>query len=107
MLDLIQNIGNRKWAATSAGKDALKDWCLVRPGALEFFDSEASEIEIAAPPAEIAMLLQNLADSPELHKKRCTYNIWVPSPNRIENLRTILQYASERIARNDLLRNSN
>lgn len=102
MLDLIQNIGNRKWAATSAGKDALKDWCLIRPGALEFFDSEASEIEIAVPPAEIAMLLQNLADSPELHKKRCTYNIWVPSPNRIENLRTILQYASERIARNDL-----
>ena len=63
---------------------------------------ETSEIEIAIPPAEIAMLLQNLADSPELHKKRCTYNIWVPSPNRIENLRTILQYASERIARNDL-----
>lgn len=102
MLDLIQNIGNRKWAATSDGKDALKDWCLVRPEALAFFDSETSEIEIAAPPAEIAMLLQNLADSPELHKKRCTYNIWVPSPNRIENLRIILQYASERIARNDL-----
>ena len=43
MLDLIQNIGNRKWAATSAGKEALKDWRLVRPGALEFFDSETSK----------------------------------------------------------------
>lgn len=102
MLDLIQGVGNRKWAVTPAGEDALKDWCLVRPEALASFDAETSEIEIAAPPAEIAMLLQNLADSPELHKKRCTYNIWVPSPNRIENLRIILQYASERIARNDL-----
>lgn len=103
ILDLIQSIGNRKWEATSAGKDALKDWHLIRPEALESFDySETSTIEIAAPPAEIAMLLQNLADSPELHKKRCTYNMWVPSPNRIENLRIILQYASERIARNDL-----
>jgi len=102
ILGLIQNIGNRKWEATSAGKDVLKDWCLVHPEALELFDSETSEIEIAAPPAEIEMLLQNLADSPEIHKKRCTYNIWVPSPNRIENLRIILQYASERIARNDL-----
>lgn len=101
ILDLIQGIGNRKWEATSAGKDALKDWCLVRPEALEFFGSETSEIEIAAPP-EITMLLQNLANFPELHKKRCTYNIWVPSPNRIENLRIIVQYASERIARNDL-----
>lgn len=102
ILDLIQSIGNRKWETTSAGKDALKNWCLVRPEALESFDFKTGEIEIADPPAEIAMLLQNLADSPERQKKRCTYNIWVPSPNRIENLRIILQYASERIARNDL-----
>lgn len=102
VLDLIQNIGNRKWEATSAGKDALKNWCLVRPEALEPLDSETNAIEITSPPAEIEMLLQNLADSPELHQKRSTYNIWVPSPNRIENLRIILQYASERITRNDL-----
>lgn len=102
MLDLIQCIGNRKWEATSAGRDAVKSWCLVPPEALDFFYSETSKMEITAPPAEIAMLLQNLADSPELHKKRCTYNIWVPSPNRIENLRIILQYASERILRKDL-----
>lgn len=56
ILDLIQSVGNRKWEATSAGKDALKDWRLVRPEALESFDySETSTIEIAAPPAEIAM----------------------------------------------------
>ena len=29
MLGLTQCIGNRKWEATSAGRDALKDWCLV------------------------------------------------------------------------------
>lgn len=102
VLDLIQSVGNRKWGVTSAGKEALKNWCLVRPEALETLDSETNTIEITPPSAEIAMLLQNLAVSPELHKKRCTYNIWVPSPNRIENLRIILQYASERIARNDL-----
>ena len=39
-----------------------------------------------------------------LRNCRNAYNIWVPSPNRIENLRIILQYASERIARNDLFR---
>lgn len=104
ILDLIQGIGNRKWEATTSGKEALKNWCLVRPEALDSLDTESNEIEIAPPPAEIATLLQHLADSPELHKKRSTYNIWAPSPNRIENLRLILQYASERTAKNDLFR---
>ena len=102
ILELIQCVGNRKWEATPAGKEALNDWHLIRPEALASFNSETSEIEIAAPPAEIAALLQHLAASPELHKKRSTYNIWVPSPNRIENLRLILQYASDQITKNDL-----
>lgn len=102
ILELIQGIGNRKWEATQLGRDLLKDWCLVRPEALDSFDSETGEIEIAPPPAEITTILQHLAESPELHKERCTYNIWVPSPNRIENLRQILQYASERVPRNEL-----
>ena len=37
-----------------------------------------------------------------LNCKRCTYNIWVPSPNRIENLRIITQSASEQITKTDL-----
>lgn len=60
---------------------------------------------MAAAPAtveEIAILLQRLENSPEMHKKRSRYNIWVPSPNRIDNLRVIIQAASERIAKADL-----
>ena len=101
VLDLIQGVGNRKWEATAAGREALKDWCLVTPDALETLDSNPDDIEIMEPPAEIAMLLQRLTDSPEMHEKRSTYNIWVPSPNRIDNLRMIVQFASERISRAD------
>lgn len=90
VLGLIQPIGNRKWEITDSGREALKDWCLVNPAALELMDSDPNDIEINDPPEEIAILLQHLADSPEMHKKRCTYNIWVPSPNRIENLRMII-----------------
>lgn len=101
VLGLIQGIGNRQWEATVAGRDALTDWCLVTPDVLESLDSDSSDIEIADPPEEIAVLLQRLTNSPELHEKRSTYNIWVPSPNRIENLRVITQVASERITRAD------
>lgn len=102
VLGLIQMIGNRKWDITAEGKDALKEWILVSPEAIDSFDSDTAGFEIANPPAEIAMLLQRLNDSPELHKKRSTYNIWAPSPNCIENLRVITQFASERIDRNNL-----
>ena len=37
-----------------------------------------------------------------LWPQRNTYNIWSPSPNRIENLRMIVQYASERVSRSEL-----
>lgn len=102
VLGLIQPIGNRKWEITDSGREALKDWCLVNPAALELMDSDPNDIEINDPPEEIAILLQHLADSPEMHKKRCTYNIWVPSPNRIENLRMIIQVASDQITKKDL-----
>ncbi|WP_271004147.1 restriction endonuclease [Listeria seeligeri] len=104
VLDLIEVIGNRKWKITVEGVNALKDWCLVTPKFLEIPETDSSDVEIAEPPAEISFLLQRLEDSPENHKKRSTYNIWVPSPNRIENLRIIIQAASERIARVDLFR---
>lgn len=102
VLGLIQAIGNRKWEVTDSGREALKDWCLVKPEALELMDADPNDIEIDDPPEEIAILLQHLVDLPEMHKKRCTYNIWVPSPNRIENLRMIIQVASDQIAKTDL-----
>lgn len=102
VLGLIQAIGNRKWEVTDSGREVLRDWCLVTPETLELMNSDLDDIEIDAPPEEIAILLQHLVDSPEMHKKRCTYNIWVPSPNRIENLRVIIQFASNRIAKTDL-----
>ena len=101
VLELIQGVGNRKWEATLAGREALKDWFLVTPDVLEPIDSGLSDIKIAEPPTEIAILLQHLTDSPEMHKRRSTYNIWVPSPNRIDNLRVITQAASERISKVD------
>lgn len=102
VLGLIQMIGNRKWEITAEGRNALKEWILVSPEAIDKIDSNIVDFEIAEPPSEIAMLLQRLNDSPELHKKRSTYNIWAPSPNCIENLHIITQFASERIDRNDL-----
>ena len=101
VLELIQNVGNRKWAVTEAGEETLKDWLLVSPEALADTDSGKENVSVPEPPPEIAALLRRLSDAPELHEKRCTYNIWAPSPNRIENLRVIIQFASERVKRGD------
>lgn len=100
-LRMIQGIGNRKWEVTSEGRAALKDWELIFPNDIETIEFEANEIEISNPPEEIAILLQRLTDSPELHFKRNTYNIWAPSPNRIENLRIIMQASVEKITKSD------
>lgn len=102
ILGLIKAIGNHKWEITEEGKEALKDWCIVNPEVLEYEDSDMDETEIMEPPMEIDVLLQKLRESPEMHKKRCTYNIWVPSPNRIENLRIIIQFALNRVSRKEL-----
>lgn len=102
VLGLIQGIGNRKWEITESGREALSKWCIVRPKAIGAQISDLNSIEIAEPPAEIAILLQRLQESPELHKRRSTYNIWAPSPNRINNLRVIIQYASDRITKSEL-----
>lgn len=102
VLGLIQAVGNRKWEVTEQGKDALIEWCIVSPEVLEAEDSDMDDVEITEPPVEIAALLQKLSEAPELHKKRCTYNIWVPSPNRIENLRIIIQFALHKVSRKEL-----
>ncbi|MDO4177426.1 MAG: restriction endonuclease [Bacillota bacterium] len=102
VLDLIHAIGNRKWEITDAGTQALQEWCIVTPQAAQSTDESDESIAIPEPPLVIAENLQRLEDSPELHRKRNTYNLWVPSPNRINNLRTILQFASERTERSEL-----
>ena len=104
VLGLIQAIGNRKWEITQAGKDALSGWCMVTPDALESVGESLEEIEIADAPAEIGVLLQQLQENPEKHQERNTYNIWAPSPNRIENLRMIIQFASEKVAKTELFK---
>ena len=97
VLGLIQAMGGRKWQVTETGKEVLSNWCMVTPEALEMMNHHSEEVQLSPPPAEIEMLLQQLRDNPELHKNRNTYNIWAPSPNRIENLRTIVQFAEEKI----------
>lgn len=103
VLSLIEAIGARKWRITDTGLELLKGWIIVTPEVIESLGSESKEdTEISDPPSEIDALIQRLFESPELHKSRSTYNIWVPSPNRIENLRMILQFADERVSKADL-----
>lgn len=103
VLDLIQSVGNRKWGATKEGEEILKSWFLISP---EVVEDNAIEFDISIPtaPPAINELLFKLHTNPSLHHKRNTYNIWIPSPNRIENLRTIVQFSSEKVSRSDLFR---
>lgn len=101
VLDLIQGVGNRKWEVTTDGREVLKRWRIISPDILKSFDPDTKEVVIPHPPQEIAAILQQLIESPDLHKKRSTYNIWAPSPNRIENLRVITQFATERVSKTD------
>lgn len=102
ILDLIQCVGNRKWGLTKNGQDFLNEVIIVSPDAIDTASTETDDCVIMPPPAEIQELLQTLRDNPSLHKKRNTYNIWTPSPNRIENLRMIVQFSLERVTRKEL-----
>lgn len=102
VLGLIEAVGNRKWAVTTEGKKAIQDWPLISSDVVDHVYENNQDIQIGPAPTEIEDLLKKLMDNPSLHKKRNTYNIWIPSPNRIENLRTIVQYASEKLTRSDL-----
>lgn len=99
VLGLIEGVGSRKWAVTDDGKRALEEWDIVTSDVVDMEISDSSEINITPPPTEILELLSKLNSDPSLHNKRNTYNVWVPSPNRIENLRTIIQFAIERVTR--------
>ena len=102
VLELIECVGNRKWGLTKEGKSAINEWSIISADVVDMTLTEDGEISILPPPMEIAELLSVLEDNPALHKKRNTYNIWSPSPNRIEKLRMIVQYASERVSRTEL-----
>ncbi len=102
VLGMIEAVGNRKWGLTAEGKKAIQDWPLVSSDVVDYTEENNQDIQITPAPTEIEELLKKLVDNPALHKKRNTYNIWIPSPNRIENLRTIVQYASEKVTRSDL-----
>lgn len=102
ILELIECVGNRKWGLTAEGKSAVNEWSIISPDIAGMTLTEDENIDILPPPVEIAELLFVLKNNPELHRKRNTYNIWSPSPNRLENLRMIVQYASERVSRTEL-----
>lgn len=104
VLGLIEGVGNRKWGLTENGKKALAEWITLTPDVINSEAGGNEEIVIVPPPAEINELLLRLASDPSMHNKRNTYNIWVPSPNRIENLRTIIQFAFEKVSRSDLFK---
>ena len=104
ILGLIEGVGNRKWGLTEDGKNALEKWELVTPEVVDGDICKSEEITINPPPVEIEELLLNLKENNTLHQKRNTYNVWVPSPNRIENLRAIVQFSNERVSRADLFK---
>ncbi|MFG1820723.1 restriction endonuclease [Kribbella sp. NPDC049174] len=104
VLGLIEPAGNRRWQIAPAGRSLLAGRMIVTPEAFDGEDERA--VNIPNPPAEIAALLDELSTSTRPHEARSTYNIWVPSPpsnpNKVENLRTIINAASERIERAEL-----
>ena len=103
-LGLIEMIGNRKWILTENGRKALKEWTLVTPEMLASFEKTEVTYEISEAPIEISNMIHELYDNDLLHKERSTYNLWAPSPDKIENLRRILKYSCERVTRVELFK---
>ena len=103
-LGLISPIANRRWEVTAAGQALLVDRILVSPNAFEALEDVA--VKLTSAPLEISTLLDELRESVREHQSRSTYNIWAPSPptspNKVENLRTIINAALTRIERSEL-----
>ena len=49
VLGLIENIGNRKWGLTEAGKHALEEWAILTPDAIESTTNDIEKIAITEP----------------------------------------------------------
>ncbi|WP_449279613.1 restriction endonuclease [Leucobacter sp. GX0328] len=103
-LELVTPISNRRWEVTAAGQALLVNRILVSPDAFESLEDVA--VELTPAPLEISTLLDELRESVREHQSRSTYNIWAPSPptspNKVENLRTIINAALTRIERSEL-----
>lgn len=102
VLGLIEGIGGRRWQLTETGKAILLTWDLITPELILSFESVETDVSISPSPEEISSLLNSLREDVELQKERSTYNIWVPSPNRIENLRSIVSFAKDKVGKNEL-----
>jgi hypothetical protein len=104
VLGLIESAGNRKWRVTTLGGTFLADRMLVTPEALSGDDPQEVTIMPATP--GVSACLEELTTSTRTHSSRSTYNIWVPSPatspNKVENLRTIMAATLDRVKREDL-----
>jgi len=103
VLGLIEPVGSRRWAITECGRTLLDGRLLVTPDA--FDDEPEGAATLPKAPPEIAELLNELRGLARTQESRSTYNIWVPSPaskpNKVENLRTIVNAATERISKED------
>ncbi|MFC8933848.1 restriction endonuclease [Rhodococcus sp. NPDC057135] len=105
-LGLVEGIGGRRWSTTSAGEKLLAQCTIVSPQAIAI--RRTTTDDIAEAPHEIKLLLAEFSTTERTHESRSTYNIWVPSPasrpNKVENLRTIVNAALDPIDREELLR---
>lgn len=103
-LGLVSPSANRCWEVTEVGEQLLVNRTLVSPEALAVRENTTVALPIAPP--EISALLHELRESVSEHQARSTYNIWAPSPatspNKVENLRTIINAASTKIERPEL-----
>ena len=104
-LSLIEGTGGRRWKITAVGETLLSQCTIVDPQAIATRLTDAEPI--AEAPDEIENLLRELSAAERTHESRSTYNIWVPSPasnpNKVENLRTIVNAAVDPIDREELL----
>lgn len=100
--ELIECAGGHKWRLTNDGYSAMNSWSLVTPEIIKSFENQIDDVRIEAAPSEIERMLKQLRDDPSLHRERTNYNVWVPSPNRIDNLRTIVNFTLEKVTRSEL-----
>ncbi|MCD2191607.1 restriction endonuclease [Actinomycetospora soli] len=104
VLGLIEGVGSRRWRATDAGRALLSNRMIVTPQAFE--SNLEDTVALPHAPAAIAESLDELRTATRTQDSRSTYNIWVPSPpsdpNKVENLRTIVNAAFSKIEREEL-----
>ena len=105
VLGLVEWLGDRKLSATASGRETLSRCSLVSPEALSV-NQVREAAELPPTPSEIKDLLDDLTSNSEAQEARSNYNIWVPSPptspNKIENLRIIMDALIQPIEKSEL-----